>query len=55
MFGYRDEFPQTIELLRTGTVALEQLVTDRFPLAQASAGFECQLIKDQAVKVMSQP
>ena len=54
-FGDRDEFPQTIELLRTGTVALEQLVTDRFPLAQARAGFECQLIKDQAVKVMSQP
>lgn len=54
-FGYRDEFPQTIELLRTGTVKLEQLVTDRFPLAQTSAGFERQLVKEQAVKVMIQP
>ena len=54
-FGYRDEFPQTIELLRTGTVKLEQLVTDCFPLAQTSAGFERQLVKNQAVKVMIQP
>ncbi|HEY5869621.1 MAG TPA: hypothetical protein VI542_29335 [Candidatus Tectomicrobia bacterium] len=54
-FGYRDEFPQTIELLCTGTVKLEQLVTDRFPLAQTSAGLGRQLVKDQAVKVMIQP
>ena len=54
-FGYRNEFPQTIELLRTGTVKLEQLVTDCFPLARTSAGFERQLVKDQAVKVMIQP
>ena len=54
-FGYRDEFPQTIELLRTGTVKLEQLVTDRFPLARTREGFERQLVKDQAVKVMIQP
>jgi threonine dehydrogenase-like Zn-dependent dehydrogenase len=54
-FGYRNEFPQTIELLRTGKVELEQLVTDRFALAQTSAGFERQLAKNQAMKVMIQP
>ena len=54
-FGYRNEFPQTIELLRTGKVELEQLVTDRFALAQISAGFERQLAKNQAMKVMIQP
>jgi len=54
-FGYRNEFPQTIELLRTGKVELEQLVTDRFSLAQTSAGFERQLAKNQAMKVMIQP
>jgi 2-desacetyl-2-hydroxyethyl bacteriochlorophyllide A dehydrogenase len=54
-FGYRNEFPQAIELLRSGKVALEQLVTDCFPLAQTTAGFERQLAKDQAMKVMIQP
>ena len=54
-FGYRNEFPQTIELLRTGKVQLEQLVTDRFPLAQTTEGFERQLVKSQAMKVMIQP
>ena len=54
-FGYRNEFLQTIELLRTGKVELEQLVTDRFALAQTSAGFERQLAKNQAMKVMIQP
>jgi 2-desacetyl-2-hydroxyethyl bacteriochlorophyllide A dehydrogenase len=54
-FGYRNEFPQTIELLRTGKVQLEQLVTDRFPLTQTREGFERQLVKSQAMKVMIQP
>jgi len=54
-FGYRNEFPQTIELLRTGKVQLEQLVTDCFPLAQTPEGFERQLVKSQAMKVMIQP
>lgn len=54
-FGYRNEFPQTIELLRRGQVSTEALVTDFFPLLQTNAGFERQLAKDQAMKVMIQP
>jgi 2-desacetyl-2-hydroxyethyl bacteriochlorophyllide A dehydrogenase len=54
-FGYRNEFPQAIELLRTGKVQLAPLVTDLFPLAQTQEGFERQLSKDQAMKVMIQP
>lgn len=54
-FAYRNEFPQTIELLRTGKVQLEHFVTDVFPLAQIDAGFQRQLAKDQAIKVMIQP
>ena len=43
--------------LRAGPAAseLEQLGTDRCFLAQTSAGFECQLAKNQAMKVMMQP
>jgi threonine dehydrogenase-like Zn-dependent dehydrogenase len=54
-FGYRNEFPQAIALLRTGKVQLEHLVTDVFPLAQTDAGFQRQLTKDQAMKVMIRP
>jgi hypothetical protein len=36
-------------------VQLEQLVTDYFPLAQTNEGFERQLVKSQAMKVMIQP
>jgi len=54
-FAYRNEFPQTIEFLRTGKVQLARLVTDFFPLAQIDAGFQRQLAKDQAIKVMIQP
>jgi hypothetical protein len=36
-------------------VQLEQLVTDRFPLTQTNEGFERQLVKSQAMKVMIQP
>jgi 2-desacetyl-2-hydroxyethyl bacteriochlorophyllide A dehydrogenase len=54
-FGYRNEFPQTIELLHTGKVQLEHLVTDYYPLAQTNEGFERQLVKSQAMKVMIQP
>lgn len=54
-FGYRNEFPQTIELLRTGKVQLDHLVTDFFPLVQTNEGFQRQLAKDQAMKVMVRP
>ena len=54
-FGYRHEFPQTIELLRSGKVKTEPLVTDRFPLEQTDEGFQRQLAKDQAMKVMIEP
>jgi 2-desacetyl-2-hydroxyethyl bacteriochlorophyllide A dehydrogenase len=54
-FGYRNEFPQTIELLRTGKVDTASLVSDRLPLDQTNAGFQRQLAKDQAMKVMIQP
>jgi 2-desacetyl-2-hydroxyethyl bacteriochlorophyllide A dehydrogenase len=54
-FGYRNEFPQTIELLRSGKVHLTSLVTDFFSLAEINAGFQRQLAKDQAMKVMIQP
>jgi 2-desacetyl-2-hydroxyethyl bacteriochlorophyllide A dehydrogenase len=53
--GYRHEFPQAIELLRSGRVRTEPLVTDRFALDQANEGFQRQLAKDQAMKVMIQP
>jgi hypothetical protein len=54
-FGYRNEFPQTIDLLRSGKVHLTSLVTDFFSLAEINAGFQRQLAKDQAMKVMIQP
>jgi 2-desacetyl-2-hydroxyethyl bacteriochlorophyllide A dehydrogenase len=54
-FGYRNEFPQTIELLRSGKVNTTTLVTDVFPLDHTNAGFQRQLSKDQAMKVMIQP
>jgi (R,R)-butanediol dehydrogenase/meso-butanediol dehydrogenase/diacetyl reductase len=54
-FGYRNEFPRTIELLRRGQVSTEALVTDFFPLTQTNEGFQRQLAKDQTMKVMIQP
>jgi 2-desacetyl-2-hydroxyethyl bacteriochlorophyllide A dehydrogenase len=54
-FGYRNEFPQTIELLRSGQVQTTPLITDCLPLEQITAGFERQLARDQAMKVMIQP
>jgi 2-desacetyl-2-hydroxyethyl bacteriochlorophyllide A dehydrogenase len=54
-FGYRNEFPQTIELLRTGKVVTSSMVSDRFSLAQTNEGFQRQLTKDQAMKVMILP
>jgi 2-desacetyl-2-hydroxyethyl bacteriochlorophyllide A dehydrogenase len=54
-FGYRNEFPQTIELLRSGRVNTASLVTDIFPLEQTNDGFQRQLDKDRAMKVMIQP
>ncbi len=54
-FGYRNEFPQTIALLASGKVDVSPLITDAFPLDDITAGFERQLSKDQAMKVMIQP
>ena len=54
-FGYRNEFPHTIELLRSGKVQTTALVTDVFPLDHTNAGFQRQLSKDQAMKVIIQP
>jgi threonine dehydrogenase-like Zn-dependent dehydrogenase len=54
-FGYRDEFPTAIELLRTGRVRTDYLVTDTFALERIAEGFERQLSKGQALKVMIQP
>ena len=54
-FGYRNEFPQTIQLLHSGKVDTTMLVTDFFPLEQTNEGFERQLTKDQAMKVIIQP
>ncbi len=54
-FGYRNEFPQTIALLASGKVDVSALITDTFPLDDITAGFERQLSKDQAMKVMIQP
>jgi 2-desacetyl-2-hydroxyethyl bacteriochlorophyllide A dehydrogenase len=53
--GYQHEFPQAIELLRSGKVRTEPLVTDRFSLDQTNEGFQRQLAKNQAMKVMIQP
>jgi 2-desacetyl-2-hydroxyethyl bacteriochlorophyllide A dehydrogenase len=54
-FGYRNEFPQTIELLRSGKVTTAPLLTDFFPLDRTEEGFRRQLSKEQAMKVMIQP
>lgn len=54
-FGYRNEFPQAIELLRSGKVHLTSYITDTFPLAQTQDGFERQLAKERSMKVMIQP
>jgi len=54
-FGYRNEFPQTIELLRSGKVNTAALITDVFPLDQTNEGFQRQLAKDLAMKVMIRP
>ncbi len=54
-YGYRNEFPRAIELLRSGKVATEPLVTDRLPLDETDAGFRRQLDKNGALKVVIQP
>jgi 2-desacetyl-2-hydroxyethyl bacteriochlorophyllide A dehydrogenase len=54
-FGYHHEFPQAIELLRSGRVRTEPLVTDRFALAETDEAFRRQLTRDQAMKVMIEP
>ena len=54
-FGYRDEFPTAIELLRSGRVKTEFLVTDAFPLDRIAEGFERQRSKDKTLKVVITP
>lgn len=55
MFGYRHEFPSAIELLHSGKVKTEPLVTDIFSLDQVTDAFERQLARDQAMKVLVRP
>lgn len=48
-------FPQAIELLKTGKVKTKDIITHIFPLEEASAAFQAQLADPSAVKVMIKP
>ena len=54
-FGYRNEFPQAIELLQSGKVNTVSLITDTFALERTNDGFQRQLDKERAMKVMIRP
>lgn len=54
-FGYRGEFPEAIELIRSGRVRVAPLVTHTFPLERIGEAFEAQMSKDESVKVVVQP
>jgi (R,R)-butanediol dehydrogenase / meso-butanediol dehydrogenase / diacetyl reductase len=54
-YGYVNEFPTAIELLRSGKVRTDRLVTDRLPLAATDEGFRRQLARETAMKVVILP
>jgi 2-desacetyl-2-hydroxyethyl bacteriochlorophyllide A dehydrogenase len=54
-FAYRGDFATAIELLRTGRVQAEPLVSHRFPLDRVQEAFETQLDRDHALKVLVLP
>lgn len=54
-FAYRGEFAEAIELLRSGRIVAEPLITHRFPLEQVQEAFEIQLDRDRSLKVVVTP
>lgn len=54
-FGYRREFPQALDLLRSGKIDIASHITDFYPLDEITLGFERQLSKSDVLKVMIQP
>lgn len=51
-FAYRTEYAATLQLLASGRLDADTLVTHRFPLEQTTEAFQAQLDRDTAVKVM---
>ena len=51
----KDEFVQSLELMRSGVVNRRKLITHEFPLDQAKEAFETQLRVDEAIKVLIKP
>ena len=47
-----DDFPTALELVRTGQVKVESLITHRFPLGQAAEGFAVADSRGAALKVV---
>lgn len=51
----KDEFVQSLQLMRSGMVDRRRLITHEFPLDQAKEAFETQLRVDDAIKVIMKP
>jgi L-iditol 2-dehydrogenase len=53
VFRYANSYPAAIALMASGQYPVEEVVTDRFPIDDAVAGFRTALeAKDRAIKVM---
>jgi (R,R)-butanediol dehydrogenase / meso-butanediol dehydrogenase / diacetyl reductase len=51
-FAYRDELTRVRDLIATGEVAMERMITYEFPLDRVAEAFETQLRPQESVKVM---
>lgn len=51
-FAYRTEYAAVLQLLASGRLSADALITGRFPLEETAAAFEAQLDRDTAVKTM---
>jgi 2-desacetyl-2-hydroxyethyl bacteriochlorophyllide A dehydrogenase len=54
-FAYRGEFAQVLQMLSTGRVVAESLISHTFTLDQAADAFQAQLSKDSSIKVQIAP
>ena len=53
VFRYANTYPAAVALVASGQYPVEDVVTDRFPIEDAVAGFRMALkAKDRAIKVM---
>ena len=54
-FAYRGEFSQVLQMLSSGQVTAEPLITHTFSLDQAADAFVAQMSKDTSIKVQIAP